>query len=223
VRFNPGMLGCIKVTMDVPLGSDFGQNALETYLPLMEEAIPKLYDFVENRLRYGLRHIRSRELGNLIDRRMERSFSMSDQRAKLNHLEKSLEKAGLDYTPLFSQRSMTVSFSSPHSRIFIEGVQLQDRLVTLYQLAWIAGLVDTSQQREEFYRSTRIVGAAFNRVNAMLKTIARGANPLVNSGRRDGLSVDDIKSRAMAPDSHQDSTTDADAAVKDTSLTSSSA
>lgn len=195
VFFDPGKIGGIKVTMEVPLGSDLGHNAIETYLEKIEEIVPKLYDFVENRLKYGQRHARSRELGNMIDKRMERSFAMLDYQAKVRNMEERLTKAGIDFAPLFEQRVATVSFSTPHARRFIEGVQLQDRLVTLYQLAWVAGLVDTSEQRETFFKSTATVGAAFNRVNGMMKAVNRGINPLVESGRRDGKTLEEVRAQ----------------------------
>lgn len=196
VYFDPGTIGSIKVTMEVPIGSDLGQNAIDTYLPQMEAIIPKLYDFVENRLRYGIRHVRSVELGNMIDKRMERSFAMADNQLKVDLLEERLTKAGIDFKPLFESRAVTVQFSTPHARRFVEGVQMQDRLATLYQLAWVAGLVDTREQREAFFKTTAVIGAAFNRVNGMMKAVNRGINPLIESGRRDGKTLADADAAA---------------------------
>lgn len=200
VYFDPGAVGSIKVTMDIPIGSDLGQNAIDTYLPQMEAIIPKLYDFVENRLRYGVRHVRSFELGNMIDKRMERSFSMADSQLKVNMLEERLTKAGIDFKPLFESRAVAVQFSTPHARRFVEGVQMQDRIATLYQLAWVAGLVDTSEQREAFFKTAAVIGAAFNRVNGMMKAVNRGINPLIESGRRDGKTTGEVSAKHVDSD-----------------------
>lgn len=191
VRFKPGQLGQVKIAAQLQLGSDFGVNALDTYLDVFETIIPDLYAFVEKDLYYSKKHLLASELGKMIDERMSSVFSEADVALKIESLEKTIKEAGIDLGGITNARPYSANFSSPHARKFILGIQQQDRLVTLYQLAWVTGLVGTELQRSEFYKSTRVVEVAFNRINQMMKTVERKKNPLVSSGRRDGRSFEE--------------------------------